>query len=243
MILAQGHRTDQAYCKCQLLWLSLLRQCIACASNFEICILLQSLRIVRKLKLAGWAITRMLAITLGHNGRPISLPFFLGYNKRPRPRPSLQDWHELDVQGFFLWPLRASQVYPIPTSSPSCVFNSLGDQWTRSRWRTCRYLAASLTFKLLNLCQAAELLLALVSNLFVEYDTLRNCWWLIEYIAILYYDWTLTFDLEISSIWRRPIKPSTICFILNRYLSVIGNVFMIVFNMRWQSVQVCAKTL
>jgi len=58
-------------------------------------------------------------------------------------------------------------------------------------------------------------------------------------ISILYYDWTLTFDLEISSIWRRPFKAPAICFILNRYISVIGNVFITVFNMKRQSLQSC----
>jgi ABC-type transport system involved in multi-copper enzyme maturation permease subunit len=56
-------------------------------------------------------------------------------------------------------------------------------------------------------------------------------------ISILYYDWTLTFDVEISSIWRRPMSMSAIFFVLNRYLSIIGNVFVTVFNFDAVSLQ------
>jgi len=72
-----------------------------------------------------------------------------------------------------------------------------------------------------------------------HYNTPRNCWSaLIDHTAILYYDWMLTLDLEISSIWKRPIKASTIYFVLNRYLSVIGNIFITIFITKRQSLQV-----
>ncbi|KIM84273.1 hypothetical protein PILCRDRAFT_818609 [Piloderma croceum F 1598] len=70
-------------------------------------------------------------------------------------------------------------------------------------------------------------------------DALLNSYLHLFSISILYYDWSLTFDLEISTIWRRPIKASTICFVLNRYFSVIGNVFITIFNMKRQSLQSC----
>jgi len=70
-------------------------------------------------------------------------------------------------------------------------------------------------------------------------DALLNSYLHLLSISILYYDWTLTFDIEISSIWRRPVKASAMCFVLNRYLSVIGNVFITVFEMKRQSSQSC----
>jgi len=70
-------------------------------------------------------------------------------------------------------------------------------------------------------------------------DALLNSYLHLFSIAILYYDWTLTFDFEISSIWRSPTNAPAMCFILNRYLSVIGNVFITVFNMKRQSLQSC----
>jgi len=60
-------------------------------------------------------------------------------------------------------------------------------------------------------------------------------------ISILYYDWTLTFDVEISSIWRRPKSTSAIFFVLNRYLSIIGNVFVIIFDFDAVSLQSCKQ--
>jgi hypothetical protein len=60
-------------------------------------------------------------------------------------------------------------------------------------------------------------------------------------VAILYYDWALTFDLEILSIWRRPIKASTILYVINRYFSIVGNVFVTIVNLKTLPSQVCSK--
>jgi hypothetical protein len=60
--------------------------------------------------------------------------------------------------------------------------------------------------------------------------------------AILYYDWVLTLDIEVSSIWRSPVSASAVFFVLNRYLSIIGNVFITVFNFETLSIPVCTHT-
>ncbi|KIM74113.1 hypothetical protein PILCRDRAFT_828522 [Piloderma croceum F 1598] len=58
-------------------------------------------------------------------------------------------------------------------------------------------------------------------------------------ISILYYDWALTLDIEMSSIWRRPVSVSAVFFVLNRYLSIVGNVFITVFNFKKLSLPSC----
>jgi len=61
-------------------------------------------------------------------------------------------------------------------------------------------------------------------------------------ISVLYYDWVLTSGVEISSIWRKPLSTSAIFFLLNRYLSVIGNVFVTVLSLKTLSLQVRSST-
>lgn len=43
-------------------------------------------------------------------------------------------------------------------------------------------------------------------------------------ITLLYYDWLVTLPAEIAHVWRRPLGASSGWFLLNRYLSVLGNV-------------------
>jgi len=47
--------------------------------------------------------------------------------------------------------------------------------------------------------------------------------------------------VEISNIWRRPKSTSAIFFVLNRYISIISNVFVTVFNFDTVSLQSCKQ--
>ncbi|KAL0573062.1 hypothetical protein V5O48_008903 [Marasmius crinis-equi] len=49
--------------------------------------------------------------------------------------------------------------------------------------------------------------------------------------TILYYDYVLTFDMEVERFWLRPgWSPSAILFYLNRYLTLLGNVPNLLFS-------------
>ena len=51
-------------------------------------------------------------------------------------------------------------------------------------------------------------------------------------IAILYYDYLLTFGDEVRFFWRRRPGSVTILFFVNRYLSIVGNVPVILQSFR-----------
>ena len=43
-------------------------------------------------------------------------------------------------------------------------------------------------------------------------------------VAILFYDYLLTFSAEVSYIWPQPLSLNTSLFYLNRYISFVGNI-------------------
>ena len=91
--------------------------------------------------------------------------------------------------------------------------------------------------------QVSGQLLAFIFRLCVNIIPWLISWWLTSKgnPAILYYDWALTFGLEISSIWKRPVKASAILFLINRYFSIVGNVFVTILNLKTLPPQVCSK--
>ncbi|KAF8890471.1 hypothetical protein BD779DRAFT_1517984 [Infundibulicybe gibba] len=48
--------------------------------------------------------------------------------------------------------------------------------------------------------------------------------------AIFYYDYFITIDREVKYMWRRPKKPSTYWFLVNRYFLFAGNIIMALFQ-------------
>lgn len=68
------------------------------------------------------------------------------------------------------------------------------------------------------------------SSLSLEYQDLNvNYYFSLVALSILYYDYALTFDLEVSRFWiHRRFSWAAFFFYLNRYLGIFGHVPVVV---------------
>lgn len=46
-------------------------------------------------------------------------------------------------------------------------------------------------------------------------------------VALLYYDYILTFPAEVSHMWSQPISANALLFLLNRYVALLGNIVVL----------------
>ena len=54
-------------------------------------------------------------------------------------------------------------------------------------------------------------------------------------VAVLWFDFALTFTTEVRRIWRREFSGATLVFLLMRYIAVVERVFFVLEVLLWKS--------
>ncbi|KAF7363712.1 hypothetical protein MSAN_01029000 [Mycena sanguinolenta] len=68
------------------------------------------------------------------------------------------------------------------------------------------------------------------TNAQIEYGTIFTRSFFLVAFVVFFYDYLLTLPAEVQLIWRRRKRASAYWFLTNRYLALIANVFMVVFE-------------